>query len=148
LDEYGKARGRAEAWARRAKMGEFVQDTSESLAELSFPLRAYSILSAAGVSFAFGRSTPTLLTDYLHVSSPQILQGALLVPGLVLAAASLGSSVACGFLFAPEKNRNSVVWVIKGLLGGPLALSELRGLETLVTYEEEAAVAAQTASKS
>ena len=62
LDEYGKSRGRALAWARRAKQGEFVGDPFESL---DFPLsfRFYSIFSAFLIAFAFGRSTPNLLSQ-------------------------------------------------------------------------------------
>ena len=60
LDEFGKSRGRALAWARRAKMGEFVGDPYETL-DLPMEFRVYAIVSSFLVAFAFGRATPNLL---------------------------------------------------------------------------------------
>ena len=133
LDEAGRARGRAESWVRRAKEGEFVKDPYESL-DLSFDLRMYCIFAAFGVSFAFGRSTPTLLHDFLSVDAG--LQDIFQIPALALVAASLGSSIVCGVLFAPPKNRSALIWTIKGFMGGPLAILQLRGLDTLLTQGE------------
>ena len=133
LDEYGKSRGRALAWARRAKQGEFVGDPFESL---DFPLsfRFYSIFSAFLIAFAFGRSTPNLLSQ-LDVSpgAADLLQA----PALAILLASVGSAVVSGAVLAPSKNRGKLIWAVKGLLAGPAALLQLRGLEVLITREEE-----------
>ena len=133
LDEYGKSRGRAEAWARRAKMGEFVGDPFETL-NLPLSFQIYSIFSAFLVAFAFGRSTPNLLMQLdVPPGSADILQG----PALAILVASLGSAVISGAVLAPSKNRGVFIWSMKGLLAGPAAVLQLRGLEDLITRAEE-----------
>ena len=131
----GRQRGKAESWARRAKLGEFVKDPEESL-DLSLDIRLYSVLTAVSVSIAFGRSTSPFLTSFMDPSSAQGIQSSLQAPALALVAASVGSCIVCGALFAPPKNRNEALWALKGLLGGPLAILKLRGLDTLLTLEE------------
>ena len=77
---------------------------------------------------AFGKSSPVflklsgLITDD---SAIQVFLNTLEAPAIGLLIASLGSSVAC-LVYASEKNRSPVVWSVKGLLGGPLALRSLR----------------------
>lgn len=133
LDEYGKARGKAEAWARRAKMGEFVGDPFETL-NLPLSFQIYSIFSAFLVAFAFGRSTPNLLERFdIPPGSADILQG----PALAILVASLGSAVISGAVLAPSKNRGTFIWAMKGLLAGPAAVLQLRGLADLITQGEE-----------
>jgi hypothetical protein len=134
LDEYGRARGRAESWVRRAKLGEYVKDPYEQL-DLDLGLRLYSIAAAFTTSFAFGRSTPTFLKDFLAMDNGGVSEP-LQIPALALIVASLGSSIVCGVLFAPSKNRNSFVWTVKGFMGGPLAVLQLQGLEALLTQEQ------------
>jgi hypothetical protein len=133
LDEYGKSRGRALAWARRARLGEFVEDPFETL-DLPFPFKVYAVMSAFLVALAFGRATPNLLVQLdMSTGSLEILQ----VPALAVLVASVGSAVVNGVVLAPSRNRSNWVWVFKGLLAGPLAAAQLRGLEMLVTREEE-----------
>lgn len=134
LDEYGKARGRALEWARRAKLGEFVRDPFETM-DLPLSFQLYSVFSAFLVAFAFGRSTPTLLSQLdgdLPAGATDILQA----PALAILVASLGSAALSGAVLAPSKNRSTFVWVVKGLLAGPVAVLQLRGLEVLITREE------------
>ena len=136
LDEYAKSRGRAISWARRAREGEFIQDPFETL-DMTLDLRMYFILVAVVISFAFGRSTPTFLDTFLDVPSPETFSEPLQAPALALTAASLGSSILCGMFLAPERKRNSFYWAVKGFLGGPLAVSQLKGLNPLITREED-----------
>lgn len=117
-----------------------MKDPYESL-DLSFDLRTYCIFASFGVSFAFGRSTPALLNDFLSVDAG--LQDIFQVPALALVAASLGSSIVCGVLFAPPKNRSALIWAVKGFMGGPLAVLQLRGLDTLLTQGETDALKKQ-----
>ena len=133
LDEAGRARGRAESWVRRAKEGEFVKDPYE-MVDLSLDIRLYSIFAAACISFAFGRSTPALLNDFLSVDPG--MQQVLQAPALALIVASLGSSIVCGVLFAPPKNRSVLLWAFKGFMGGPITVLQLRGLDKLITQGE------------
>lgn len=132
LDEYGKSRGKAEAWARKAKLGEFVKDPEETL-DLPFSYRAYAIFSAFLVAFSFGKATPTLLSQLdMSTGVMELLQA----PSLAIVIASLGSCIVSGVVLAPPKNRNAFVWGVKGLLAGPLAVVKLRVLDDLVTLEE------------
>mmetsp|Transcript_19238 Transcript_19238/g.53623 ORF Transcript_19238/g.53623 Transcript_19238/m.53623 type:complete len:412 (-) Transcript_19238:793-2028(-) len=139
LDEYAIQQGRAQSWARRSRLGEFVRDPFET-SDLPLGSQFYAVFTAFFVAFAYGRATPKFLADVLHigtVSSAQGLQEILQIPGLVLALASVGSSVLCAVVLAPERNRGAIVWGWKGFLGGPLALTQLRGLDSLITREEE-----------
>lgn len=139
IDEVAKKRGEAEAWARRAKMGEFIGDPFETL-DLQLPLRLYSIFATSLVAFAFGRATPTLFQQLnIDTTSIELLQA----PASAILIASLGSSIVCGIVFAPPKNRNSFVWFVKGLMGGPLAVTQIRSLEALITQGEAEQTAKQ-----
>lgn len=133
LDEYGKSRGRALAWARAAKLGAFVKDPEETL-DLPLPYRAYAIFSAFLVAFAFGRATPNLLSQLdMSTGIMELLQA----PALAIIVASLGSCIVSGVVLAPSKNRNAFVWGVKGLAAGPVAVAQLKGLEDLITLEEK-----------
>jgi len=133
LDEAAKARGRSLSWARRAKLGEFIGDPYERF-DLPLSFQLYSIGAALLVAFAFGRSTPQLL-DMLDVApkSAELLQA----PALAILLASLGSAVVNGAVLAPSKNRGKIIWTVKGLMAGPLALLQLRELGDLITRQEE-----------
>lgn len=138
IDEYARQQGRAQDWARRSKLGEFVKDPSET-SELAPSLRFYGLFNALFFGFSYGRATPTFLADVLHVgtiSSAKGLQGILQIPALSLALASVGSCVVCFAFLAPERNRNAFRWGLKGFFGGPLAVIQLRQLDALITREE------------
>ena len=136
LDEEGRKAGQAQAWARKARAGEFKGDPYEILT-IEGGLQVYSILTTLFTAFSFGGSTRTLLVDILHEDANEmnnllnLLQG----PALALVLASIGSCIFCGTT-APGKNRNAFVWGVKGFAGGPLALLQLRNLESLVTRGE------------
>lgn len=135
LDEEGRKRGKAQAWARAARAGAFVKDPFENF-YIEGSLRYYSMFSFCFVALAFGRATPAFLQDFVHLDAP--LQEILQLPALAIALASVGSSVYAT-LQAPEKNRDQFVWFVKGLFGGPLAVTQLRGLESLITEGEKEA---------
>jgi hypothetical protein len=139
VDEYARRQGQAQDWARRAKLGEFVKDPFETL-DIPLELRFYAVFSAWFFAFAYGRATPAFLENVVGSwSSPEIqkLQESLQIPGLVLGLASLISSVVCATLLAPERNRSGLVWAVKGFFGGPLAVRQLRELNTLITLEDK-----------
>lgn len=143
LDEYAKMQGRAQAWARRARMGEFVTDPNETL-DMPLTSRVYSILTAFWMAFAFGRATPSFLMNVVggdhgfhSVDDVTRLTATLQIPGLALAVMSVGSGVVCAALLAPERNRSVLIWALKGFLGGPLSILQLRELGTLITREQE-----------
>lgn len=133
LDEAGKQAGQAQAWAKKARMGELKKDPFESL-ELTGSLRIYSIFFAITTAFAFGNATPTLLT-MAGLSSDDLVE-AVRIPSLVLLVAAAGSAVVNGAVLAPPKKRSPIVWFIKGLMGGPLAVRQLRELDDLRTIGE------------
>lgn len=133
LDEAGKKAGEAQAWARRARMGELKKDPFEALA-VEGELRAYSILAAVTVSLGYGHATPTAL-KMIGFESGELLNF-LQFPALALLVAGLGSAAANAVVLAPPKKRSSFVWGIKGLMGGPLAVKQLSGLDDLKTVGE------------
>ena len=130
LDEWGKQQGKALAWARKAREGQFVKDPFETL-DLDLSQRIYSLLTALLVSMAFGRSTQTLLDHFDSSFSIEIFRA----PAAALLIASLGSSVLSS-VQAGSLNRNGLVWFIKGLLGGPLTVKQVGGLANLLTEAE------------
>jgi len=67
------------------------------------------------------------------------LLSVLQVPAAALVFASLGSGIANGVVFAPSKKRSSFVWGLKGLMGGPMAVQQLQGLDELKTFGESEA---------
>ena len=120
-------------------MGEFMKDPNEDLTEMPLLFRVYCSLVAFEVAFAFGRSTPSFLSKFLNIVSSTDQEGLLNVAqslGLALSIAAIGGSVVCGILLAPERNRSSFVWTVKGLIGGPLAVRQLRELDALITRGE------------
>jgi hypothetical protein len=138
LDEWGKKQGEALAWARKAKEGLFVTDPNETL-DLTLPQRAFSILVAFLAATAFGQSTPTFLTSVLGSdpdSSILAVPAALQPFALVLVVSALGSSIV-SVMFSQKLNRNMIIWGIKGLLGGPLTVLQIRQLDALITQSEQ-----------
>ena len=133
LDEAGKKAGQAQAWARKAKMGELKKDPFEILA-VEGELRVYSIFVALTVALAYGNSTPTAL-KMIGLDNSELLNF-FRIPALALLAAGLGSAVVNGVILAPPKQRSSFVWGVKGLMGGPLAIRQLRELDDLKTFGE------------
>mmetsp|Transcript_19529 Transcript_19529/g.25294 ORF Transcript_19529/g.25294 Transcript_19529/m.25294 type:complete len:379 (-) Transcript_19529:144-1280(-) len=128
LDKDAEVRGRAISWAKKQRLERErgrVRDGSEDLA-IEGSLRVYCCLTLLTTAVAFGKASTTALIP-LGISNLDVLQA----PALGLDVASLGSSiVAAGFL-APQKNRNSFVWGVKGLFGGPSAILQLRQLEEI-----------------
>mmetsp|Transcript_9787 Transcript_9787/g.14604 ORF Transcript_9787/g.14604 Transcript_9787/m.14604 type:complete len:375 (-) Transcript_9787:79-1203(-) len=134
LDEAGRKAGEAQAWARKARMGELKKDPFEILA-VEGELRVYSVVAAMTVAIAFGNSSKQAL-DMIGASGFDPLLEVLKLPALTLLAAGLGSGLANALIFAPEKKRSGFVWGVKGLMGGPLALRQLRELDELKTIGE------------
>jgi hypothetical protein len=135
LDEWGKQQGKAQAWARRAKEGEFVGDPYETL-DMALEQRVYSLLTGLCVALAYGKSTPTALAIIGAEGDISFVLDTLRLPSAALLLAAIGSSAFCA-LQAPGKNRSSFVWFAKGLLGGPLAALQLGGLPELITFGQQ-----------
>ncbi len=136
LDEEGKRAGRAMSWAREQAAGEIKNDPFELL-NIEGSLQLYSILTTLTVAFAFGNSSKKFLELFGSGGDSTVLLDSLQVPALAFVVASIGSCVGCAIL-ASQKNRSSFVWGIKGFAGGPLAISQLRSLDTLITKGEAA----------
>lgn len=139
LDEEGIRAGKAMSWAREARAGEFQTDPFEILS-IEGPLQFYSIVTTLLVAFAFGNSSSKLLESVLkfNQSDSSALLNLMQGPALAFVLASVGSSVFCGVFLAPQKKRNSFVWGVKGFAGGPLAIKQLKDLDTLITRGEAA----------
>ena len=134
LDEAGKKAGEAQAWARKARMGELKKDPYEVLA-VEGGLRVYSIIVAITVALAYGNATPNAL-NMIGLESDNLLVDLMKIPALALVVAGVGSAVVNGVALAPGKKRSSFVWGLKGLFGGPLAVTQLRELGDLKTIGE------------
>ncbi|KAL9182794.1 hypothetical protein ACHAXT_004073 [Thalassiosira profunda] len=133
LDEAGKKAGEAQAWARKARMGELKKDPFEVLA-VEGELRAYSVFVAIAVALAYGNATPRALS-MIGLGEDASLDF-VRIPALALLAAGVGSAAVNAVALAPPKRRSSFVWGLKGLMGGPLAVRQLRELEDLKTVGE------------
>jgi hypothetical protein len=145
LDEWGKQQGRVESWARNARQGAYINDPTESLDSLLLTQRMYSILTASITAVAFGKATPKFLrlvteaitsgeNDDIILSEDMLLL--LKIPAVVLLSVAFLSSIYCA-MQAPEKNRSSYIWGMKGLLGGPFTIQQLATLSTRITQQEQ-----------
>lgn len=97
--------------------------------------RAYMVLTCLSTALAHGRASQELLlpgsnTFGLDLSS---LSDVVTVASIISNALIIFSVVSSSFSFktAKLKNRNPVVWTVKGLLGGPLSALQLRDLDVL-----------------
>ena len=139
LDEEGRRAGKSMAWAKKARAGEFKKDPFELL-NIEGSLKAYSVLTTTFIAIALGKSTPKLF-EILQMDMNQMnsLLGVLQGPALVLVLASIGSCIFC-VTQAPAKNRSALVWAMKGYIGGPVAVFELKSLGDLITRGEADAI--------
>jgi hypothetical protein len=135
LDDEGRRAGQAMAWARKARAGEFKKDPFELL-NIEGSLKAYSVLTSIFIAIALGKSTQKLF-ELLQMDTNEmnslisVLQG----PAIALILTSIGSCIFC-ITQAPAKNRSAFVWAMKGYIGGPIAVFELRNLGDLITRGE------------
>jgi hypothetical protein len=118
LDELARSQGKAAVWAVTARRDKLVKDRLESL-DLGLSQRVYGITTALLVVTAYGKSTPTFLTEFLGLpaGSGSDLLSTLQIPALTILLASIGSTVVCG-MQAKDKRRSQFVWAFKGLMGG------------------------------
>jgi len=135
LDEEGRKRGKALAWARKAREGEFRKDPYESL-NIEGNLQRYSIVTVPFIAFAFGNASSKFL-ELLNLGDQahgllDLMKG----PALVIMLAAIGSGIYCGAVLAPGKNRSVFVWGLKGVAGGPLTIIQLNELDKLMTRGE------------
>ena len=133
LDEEGRKAGKAQAWARAARAGEFAKDRFEFM-NIEGTLQVYSILTSLFTAFSFGRATPTLL-EMLQIEANAVLD-VMQTISLTIILSSVGSSILCGALLAPGKNRSPITWVVKGYAGGIFAVLQLKSLDDLRTRGE------------
>ena len=131
-------------------MGEFVKDPEEVL-DLPFGIRLYTVATLWLLAIAFGRSTPTFFVDTTGlidtIEDARRLMESLEIPASALGLASFGSAIACSVILAPQKNRSPLVWGIKGLCGGPVAVRQLVGLDKLITFQDQEDSEAQVQSQ-
>lgn len=137
IDDITRKQGQAQSWARKSRATRMVTDENE-LMVLNFPMTAYCLFTSFFCAFAYGQSTPTFL-HMVGISDTSFIS-LLQVPGLVLILACIGSSIVSANVLAPPLNRSSLVWGLKGLCGGPIAILQLRELQALISraeYEKE-----------
>jgi hypothetical protein len=105
----------------------------------------FSIVGALLVTISFGKATPTFFdqvllsaqtTDDTMIAALRDFVEVWKGPAIGCLMASLGSSILCG-VQAKQKNRNPIIWTIKGLLGGPFTVRSLQDCGPLRTKAEE-----------
>ena len=136
IDDQTRKTGEALAWARKAKEGQYANDPEEVLS-IEGGMQAYCMAAALYLALSFGRATPSALSLFGYSDGAargliDTLQG----PAFGVLLASIGSAAASAVLLAPGKNRNAIVWGIKGFMGGPLAVFKLQTLDPLITVAE------------
>jgi hypothetical protein len=140
VDDTVRRQGSAISWARQTRDEQILPDQFESI-DMHLSQRAYSLLTAVLVATSFGKSTPTFgeMTGLIQ-NSQQLAElsqtlNLLKLPALALLLSSIGSSIFCT-IAASEKKRDALIWLVKGLLGGPWTLRQLRELPGLVSRAE------------
>ena len=133
LDEEGRKAGKAQAWARSAKAGEFTKDRFEFM-NIEGGLQVYSILTTLFTAFSFGRATPKLF-DMFHMEGSSALD-IMQTFSMIIIFSSIGSGIVCGTILAPGKNRSPITWGVKGYAGGIFAVLQLKSLNDLKTRGE------------
>lgn len=139
LDDWGIQQGKAQSWARKARDGEFIQDPNETY-NLQLNQRIYSIITTLIITISFGNSTPEFLINisklFISLDDVNIFLNIIKIPAITLLIISIGSSILCT-IEAPKKNRNQLIWFIKGILGGPFTIQYLQELTSLITQGEQ-----------
>jgi hypothetical protein len=137
IDDELSRQGDAISWARKARDERLVKDDAESL-DLNMLQQAYSVFTAVLIAMSFGKATPTFLTMLgIDGTSHHIIEllDVLKVPSIGLSAASVASSVLSSKQ-ATEKKRDTLIWTLKGLLGGPFTVQSIRELPQLLSRAE------------
>jgi hypothetical protein len=102
--------------------------------------RFYMSVTCLTAAFAHGRATQELLISGtnsfgLDLSTlPKFVALSTVISNVLILLAIASSSYS--FKTAGLKNRNALVWTVKGLLGGPTTARQLRDLEILEKLEE------------
>lgn len=102
--------------------------------------RFYMSVTCLTAAFAHGRATQELLLSEtnsfgLDLSAfPKFVALSTVISNVLILLAIASSSYS--FKTAGLKNRNALVWTVKGLLGGPTTARQLRDLEILEKHEE------------
>lgn len=131
LDEEARRRGKTYDWARKVREEKEKNIGKKDLAEtidVHGGLRVYAIIFTLLSSIAYGKATPPAM-EWID-ASPTFLtmtQGV----ALILLSASIVSSIYSSVVLAPPKNRNSLIWAIKGFAGGPPAVFQLKELNDI-----------------
>lgn len=97
---------------------------------LTYPQRLNLVLVLFSTAAAYGRASAGLVEDPTWGGVAGTATTVAAAVSAVLGVAAAGSFGVCVRL-AREKKRNALVWGAKGLFGGPLAVTQLQGLDPL-----------------
>jgi len=129
LDEEGRKIGQADSWALEERKKQEKEERNREILDFNGASRAYAIAMFASAALGFGKATPAALT-MLDLDSS--IQTAVQIPAFVLLVSAVGSSILAAVVLAPEKNRSPLIWGLQALVGGPVAVLQLRNLEVRV----------------
>jgi hypothetical protein len=135
LDAWSRQQKELQIWANRERERKIQADAVENFDSLGVG-KLVSIGTAFTTAFAFGRATPTFWVTLLQHDLAELAIVQALAVALLCTCA--GSAGYCGYL-APQLQRSRTLWTLKGLLGGPVAVLQLRSADRLQTAGEIAA---------
>ena len=133
LDEEGRRRGQTYDWARRVREEKETSirktDSAETI-DVNGGSRVYATVFSLLSSIAYGKATPQAL-EWIDVATATTITTSLHGIALMFVLTSIASSAYSSTVLAPQKNRNSFIWAVKGFVGGPLAVVHLKELDNL-----------------
>ena len=100
------------------------QNRDEDRFTLTVPQRFFFLLLAASFSLSFGRSSNDLIAHYSADFESAVSMARLVFTAGIVSA--IGSGVACSAMRSGSSSGSKLIWGLRGLLGGPLVLAELR----------------------
>ena len=133
LDEEGRRRGQTYDWARRVreeKESSIRKTDSAETIDVNGGSRVYATVFSLLSSIAYGKATPQAL-EWIDVATATTITTTLHGIALMFVLTSIASSAYSSTVLAPQKNRNSFIWAVKGFVGGPLAVVHLKELDNL-----------------
>lgn len=143
IDAWALQQKELQSWARKERERKVQADKLENFDSLGLG-KLTSVVTAFTTAFAFGRATPALWESVLQRDMDELVAVKAIAATFLLA--SVGSSAYCGQV-APQLQRSRTLWMIKGLLGGPVAIQQLQSADRLQTAGEIAKDAAEAAAR-
>ena len=93
--------------------------------------RAFLVLTCMSLSLAYGRASQDIISNHIWGDIDNVIFPGSYVVSTALIASAIASSIQSFKIAKFEKNRNSFLWSLSGLLGGPFSVYALKDLQPL-----------------